>query len=226
MISILFRTILLYLVVIFSLRIMGKRQIGELQPGELVITILISECAAAPIQDLNRPIISGIISIFSLVILEILFSFLTMKLPAFRKLIDGSPLIVIANGEIQQKTMKKLRLSIEDLTNTLRQKGYFNIDDIAYCIVETDGNLSVLPIPKETPATAEMVNYKKKKDQGLPCVIVADGKINRVFLSQCNMTEEDLYKILKKEKVSLKQVFILTADRSQNYTLTKTDETS
>ncbi len=218
MVITLFRTILLYLVVIFSLRIMGKRQIGELQPGELVITILISECAAAPIQDLNRPIISGIISIFSLVILEIVFSFLTMKLPFFRKMIDGSPAIVIADGKIKQQTMKKLRLSIEDLTNTLRQKGYFNLEDIAYCIVETDGNLSILPAPKETPATAQMVGFVKE-DEGLPCVIVADGKINRKFLSQCNMTEEDVMEITRREKVKLKDVFMLTADRNHNYSL-------
>lgn len=225
MVTTLFRTIILYLTVILSLRIMGKRQIGELQPGELVITILISECAAAPIQDLNRPIISGIIAIFSLVILEILLSYLTMKLPLFRRLIDGSPVIVIANGKLQQKAMKKLRLSIEDLTNTLRQKGYFNLDDIAYCIVETDGNLSILPTPKETPATAQMVGFQKK-DTGLPCVIVADGKMNREFLSQCNMTPDDIDQILKREKVLLEDVFILTADRKHNYSLIRKDGAS
>ena len=224
MVITLFRTIVLYLVVIFSLRIMGKRQIGELQPGELVITILISECAAAPIQDLNRPVISGIVSIFSLVILEITLSFLTMKIPFFRKLIDGTPVIVIANGKIQQQTMKKLRLSIEDLTNTLRQKGYFNLEDIAYCIVETDGNLSILPAPKETPATAKMVGYQQK-NCGLPCVIVADGKINHKFLKECNMTTDDINKIAKKEKVTLENIFILSADKSHNYTLVKKEET-
>ena len=223
MVTTLFRTIVLYLVVIFSLRIMGKRQIGELQPGELVITILISECAAAPIQDLNRPIISGIVAIFSLVILEILFSFLTLKLPFFRKIIDGTPVIVIDNGKINQKTMKKLRLSIEDLTNTLRQNGYFNLEDIAYCIVETDGNLSILPTPKATPATAQMVGYKQE-NQGLPGIIVADGKINRNFLQECNLTESDLQTILKKEKVTLEQIFILTANRKGKYNLIRKDD--
>ena len=223
MVTTLFRTIILYLVVIFSLRIMGKRQIGELQPGELVITILISECAAAPIQDLNRPVISGIVAIFSLVILEIVFSFLTLKLPFFRKMIDGTPVIVIDNGKINQKTMKKLRLSIEDLTNTLRQKGYFNLEDIAYCIVETDGNLIILPTPKQTPATAQMVGYKQD-NQGLPCIIVADGKINRNFLKQCNMTVEEVEIILKKEKTPLHEVFILTANRNKQYTLVRKDD--
>ena len=221
----LFRTILLYLVVIFSLRVMGKRQIGELQPGELVITILISECAAAPIQDLNRPVVSGIVSIFSLVILEIALSFLTLKLPIFRNVIDGTPVVLIANGKIQQKTMKQLRLSIEDLTNTLRQKGYFKLEDIAYCIVETDGNLSILPTAKETPTTAKMVGYKEK-NKGLPCVIVADGKINHKFLKLCNMTEEDVYKIAKKEKVTVKDIFVLTADHTHQYTLVRKEQCS
>jgi uncharacterized membrane protein YcaP (DUF421 family) len=131
--------------------------------------------------------------------------------------------IVIDNGKINQKTMKKLRLSIEDLTNTLRQNGYFNLEDIAYCIVETDGNLSILPTPKATPATAQMVGYKQE-NQGLPGIIVADGKINQNFLQECNLTESDLQTILKKEKVTLEQIFILTANRKGKYNLIRKDD--
>lgn len=222
MVITLIRTIVLFLTVIVSLRLMGKRQIGELQPEELVITILISECAAAPIQDLSRPTISGIIAIFTLVILEILLSYITLKLPGLRKAIDGSPAIVIRDGKLQQATMRKLRLSVEDLTNSLRQKGYFKLDDISYCIVETDGKLSVLPTPQTATATAEMVN-NVQPDQGLPCVIIGDGKVHPISLELCHMTEAQLKKILKKEKTSIKDVFVMTADRSGNYTLVRKD---
>lgn len=224
MVITLIRAVILYLAVIIALRIMGKRQIGELQPGELVITILISECAAAPIQDLSRPVLSGIIAIFTLVILEILLSFLTLKIPMLRRLIDGSPAIVIQDGKLCQATMRKLRLTVEDLTNTLRQKGYFKLEDIAYCIVETDGNLSVLPTPRAEPATAEMVGAAAPQED-LSCVIVGDGRIHPTALQLCGMNEAALHKLLKKEKTSLKDVFVMTADRQGHYTLIRKEKT-
>ncbi len=223
MIITLIRGVILYVVVVIALRLMGKRQIGELQPEELVITILISECAAAPIQDLDRPIINGIIAIFTLVILEILFSFFTLKLPFLHKLMDGKPAIVIQNGVIQQKTMAKLRLTIEDLLSTLRQKGYFKLEDIAYCMVETDGELSIFPTPEATPVTAEMVS-RIQPDCGLPCVVISDGTLHKTALALCNKTEDELQLILKREKTPIKDVFLMTADRSGHYTVIKKEK--
>ncbi|MBQ6818397.1 MAG: DUF421 domain-containing protein [Clostridia bacterium] len=220
MVITLIRAVILYGVVILALRLMGKRQIGELQPEELVITILISECAAAPIQDLNRPVINGIIAIFTLVILEILFSFLSLKLPVLRNMFDGKPAIVIRDGVIQQKTMAKLRLTVEDLLSSLRQKGYFKLEDISYCIVETDGKLSVLPTPQTATATAQMV-CKVEPDNGLPCVVIGDGTLHHAALALCHMTEKQINTILKKEKTALQDVFVMTADKSGNYTLIK-----
>jgi uncharacterized membrane protein YcaP (DUF421 family) len=222
MVITLIRAIILYLIVIFALRIMGKRQIGELQPEELVITIMISECAAAPLQDLDRPIINGIIAIFTLVILEVLLSFLTLKLPWLQKMIDGKPTVIIKDGKILQNALKNMRLTVEDLTNNLRQKGFFRLEDIAYCIVETDGKLSIFPTPQATPVTAETVG-NIGKDTGLPCVVIADGRIQKQSLSLCDMTEQEIKTILKKEKTPIKDVFILTADKSKHYTLVRKD---
>jgi uncharacterized membrane protein YcaP (DUF421 family) len=222
MVSTLIRAIILYLIVIFALRIMGKRQIGELQPEELVITIMISECAAAPLQDLDRPIINGIIAIFTLVILEVMLSFLTLKLPWLQKMIDGKPTVIIKDGKILQNALKNMRLTVEDLTNNLRQKGFFRLEDIAYCIVETDGKLSIFPTPQATPVTAETVG-NVGKDTGLPCVVIADGRIQKQSLSLCDMTEQEIKTILKKEKTPIKDVFILTADKSKHYTLVRKD---
>jgi uncharacterized membrane protein YcaP (DUF421 family) len=222
MVITLIRAIILYLIVIFALRIMGKRQIGELQPEELVITIMISECAAAPLQDLDRPIINGIIAIFTLVILEVLLSFLTLKLPWLQKMIDGRPTVIIKDGKILQNALKNMRLTVEDLTNNLRQKGFFRLEDIAYCIVETDGKLSIFPTPQATPVTAETVG-NIGKDTGLPCVVIADGRVQKQSLSLCDMTEQEIKTILKKEKTPIKDVFILTADKSKHYTLVRKD---
>ena len=186
---------------------------------------MISECAAAPIQDLDRPVVNGIIAIFTLVILEVLLSFIALKCPRFRKFADGMPTIVIQNGRLKQSAMKHLRLSVEDLLGNFRQKGYFKLEDISYCIVETDGNLSVLPTPAAATATAQMVG-NPEPDTGLPCVVIADGTLHEKALTLCNMSRKRIDEILKKEKTSIKDVLVLTADKSGNYSLIKKEKQS
>jgi uncharacterized membrane protein YcaP (DUF421 family) len=131
----------------------------------------------------------------------------------------------VKDGKVLQTARKELRLSVEDLLNSLRQKGYFDLNDVAYCIVETDGKISVFPTQKATPVTAEMIG-KAKSEKGIPCVLVADGQMQKQSLSLCSMTEKDIEKILKKEKTPLKDVFILTADKTSNYTLIRKEQTS
>lgn len=223
MVITLLRTFIFYIVIIIALRIMGKRQIGELQPGELVITILISECAAAPIQDLNRPVLNGIIAILCLVILEILLSVVTLKLPFARRMIDGQPAVIIKDGVIDQKSMRKLRLSVDDLSNNLRQQGIFNITDVAYAIVETDGNLSVMKKALKDEVTPEILNLEVPPNS-LPCVIIDDGTVHKAALELCKMSEKDLEKILKKNKVTKDEVFALVADDTGYYTIIKKDK--
>ena len=147
------RTAVLYLVVILCMRIMGKRQVGELQPSELVVTILISELASIPMQDLNRPVTNGIIAIFVLVLLELLLSALSLKSILFRKLFDGKSAIIIKNGVIDQKMMKKLRVTIDDLLEGLRQAGSFSIEEVDFAIMETNGKISVQPKQKYEPVS-------------------------------------------------------------------------
>jgi len=199
----LIRTIILYFTVIISIRLMGKRQIGELQPGELVITILISECAAAPIQDLNRPIINGIMAILALVILELLISAIALKWPLARRAIDGHPLIVIRDGIIDQKALKNLRLSVNDLMEELRIQGYFFIQDIAFAIVETNGKLSIMLKPEKQPANASMVNNVQPYN-GLPSIVVNDGSYNQQGIDEWNYKERDS-EISQKQKVGTKK---------------------
>ena len=127
MITIIIRTLILYCFVILAIRLMGKRQIGDMQPNELVVTLLISEIAAIPLQDTNQPVIDGIVAIFILIILEILISVFALKCMTFRKFLSGKSVVVIKNGEIDQTAMKKVRLTILDLIELLRGKDVFSL---------------------------------------------------------------------------------------------------
>ncbi len=162
------RTIILYLLVITGLRIMGKRQIGEMQPSELVVAIMISDLATIPMQDVGIPLFSGIIPIFTLIVMEILLSQLSLKNKKFRRIMTGKPNVVIHNGKILKSEMKKIRFNMDDLNEQLRIQGYTGIKDINFAILETNGQLSIIPKPKNKQATVEDVenvleNKEKKK---------------------------------------------------------------
>ena len=162
------RTVILYLLVITGLRIMGKRQIGEMQPSELVVAIMISDIAAIPMQEVGIPLMSGIIPIFTLIVMEILLSQLSLKNKKFRRLMTGKPNVVIHNGKILKSEMKKIRFNMDDLNEQLRIQGYTRISDINFAILETNGQLSIIPKPKKSQATVEDVenitdNKEKKK---------------------------------------------------------------
>ena len=144
MLIIFLRAFILYVLVIFSVRLMGKRQIGELQPSELVITILVSNIATLPIEDINLPILTGIIPIVSLVCFDVIMSSVTLKFKKVRRIVSGNPRIIVINGKIDQVAMKQLRYSLDDLMESLREQGIFDITEVQYAIVETTGKISVL----------------------------------------------------------------------------------
>src|SRR5699024_4709883 len=125
--------------IVFSLRIMGKRQLGELQPSELVATILVSNIATLPIEDTNIPLLAGIVPILTLVSFEVILSSITLKSRMARKIVSGNPVIVIRDGRIDQKQMRSIRFSIDDLMEELRTNSIFDIRDVAFAIVETTG---------------------------------------------------------------------------------------
>ena len=144
MITTIIRTVILYIFVTFGIRLMGKRQIGDMQPNELVITLLISEIAAIPLQDTSQPILNGIMAIFMLVILEIVMSVLAMKNQFIRKIMSGKSVVVIKNGIIDQSAMKNVRMTVLDLIELLRGQNVFDISTVAFAVLEVNGNLSVL----------------------------------------------------------------------------------
>ena len=139
------RAVIIYVAVIIALRLMGKRQIGEMTPHELVITILVSQVAIIPLQDNSMPLANMIIPILIFISLEIIVSALSMKSLGFRNLIQGKPIFVIKNGKLDEKQLKRLRLTVDDLTDALREKGFFDISEVQDAVVETNGTVSVLP---------------------------------------------------------------------------------
>ena len=149
MIASLGRTLLMYGVILAAVRVMGKRQISQLQTSELVVTLLLSELAVLPIQEEDTPLWMGLLPMGALVLCELLASFSMLKSGRFRKLVCGSPTVVIQRGEILQKQMRRLRMTTEDLFEQLRQNGVFYLEDVAWAIVETNGTLSVLRRPEQ-----------------------------------------------------------------------------
>lgn len=195
---------------------MGKRQISELQTSELVVTLLISDIAAIPMQDSAQPLVSGLVPIAVLVIAEIVVSALMVKHSGFRKAVCGSPIILINDGKVDQKQMRRLRITIEDLFEQLRQKDVFSIHDVAYAIMETNGRISVIKKPEKEAVNAQMLSLNVP-NHGLETVVISDGEISDFSLKICEKDSEWVYSILKKEQYDMKDVFIMTANRNGDY---------
>ena len=212
------RAFLLYIIIIFAVRMMGKRQISEMQTSELVITLLMSNIASIPMQDTEQSMLSGIIPIMVLLVCEIFISYLMLKKSGIRRLICGKPVIVINDGTIDQQAMKELRISTEDLYEQLRQKDVFNISEVAYAILETNGQMSVFKKSMYSPLTVGDLEIQKE-DTVLQVTIVSDGEIAKSSLKVCGLGTNWLYETLKNENIALKDVFIMTADKYKNYSI-------
>ena len=215
MLTTIIRVVILYLFVSAAIRIMGKRNIGELQPTELVITLLLSEFASIPIEDNSVPLINSLIPVMILISLEIINSVISMKSTKFRNISDGNALLIIKDGKLDQKQLKKLRFTVDDVLSALRQKDVFDLNEVAYAIIETNGTLSVLLKPKFQNATKQDVKVKTKND-GYTCPVIIDGVVLKKNLDVLEINKEDIEKILEKKKIHKKQVFLMNIDKNKN----------
>ena len=190
------RTAILYFIVIISIRLMGKRQIGELQPYELVITLMLSDLASLPMQDTRLPLLLGIVPIITLLFVKILISEIQQHSRLFEKILDGTPSIIISDGEINLEMMKKQRLTMNDILEELRSAGYLDISDIQYAIIETNGTISI--IPKSACDTVKRKDLKiKESESKIPIVLFEDGHLNKKALQGMNKDEKWLDEKLK-----------------------------
>lgn len=206
------RTIILYLFIIVGIRLMGKRQVGELEPSELVLALIIADLAAVPMQDFGIPLLSGVIPILTLLTLTMLISMLTMKSVRFRALLCGRPSIIVENGKLHQREMSKNRFTVDELMEELRMKGITDISTVKYAILETNGQISVLPFANQLPVTAEQMDISPE-NVGLPIVIINDGRVLDHNLKTRGYDRLWLEKQLKAHGIKRPEdVYLLTAD--------------
>ena len=211
----LLRTLLLYCAVIAAVRLMGKRQIGELDPSELVVTILVSDLAAVPTQDLGIPMVSGLVPIATLIVLEILLSFLALKSRPFRRLLNGQPAIIIRSGRLDIQKLRQMRLTTDEVVETLRKQNVASVADVKYGVIEPDGTLTVIPRQAKQPVTADMLGLTPN-DAGLPLVVISDGKLVERSLRLLHLDPRDILNRLDNQSIALSDVFLMTLDDCGN----------
>ncbi len=186
MLIVLIRTVILYGLVVVAMRIMGKRQIGQLQPFELVVTIMLSELAAIPMENPGIPLINGITPILTLIVAQVILSFISLKSDRARAVICGKPSVLVENGRIMEPELERLRYNLSDLMEQLRAKNVPNISDVEFAILETSGQLSVIPKSQKRPVIPEDMNLPTEYE-GLPYTLIMDGHIIHKNLHKLNL---------------------------------------
>ena len=208
------RSIIIYICVLFIVRLMGKRQIGEMQPFEFVITLIIADLACIPMAELSVPLIHGLVPICSLLILHFLLCFLARKFMIVRYLLSGKPAVVITPKGIDYKILKSLNMTLDDLMELVRGCNVFNIADISYAILETNGKLCVMLKSDAEPATREDLKLKTSKNC-LPINIIMDGKLIKDNVKMMNLTDEFIEKTIKKANIkNINDVLLFTIDNN------------
>ena len=205
------RTIALYLVLIAVIRLMGKRQIGQMEASEFVVTMLVANLAAIPMQDGGIPLFSGFIPIVTVLGMELVLSHLSLRSIRLRKLLCGKPVILIENGNILQDNLRKTRVTLDELTGHLREKDVLDPRSVQYAILETNGNLSVFPYPKERPASARDAGIPARK-QYLPLTIISDGVLLMDNLKKANKDVSWVQRVLQQHSAEVRDTWLLTVD--------------
>lgn len=202
------RTLILYGLVVLSMRIMGKRQIGELQPSELVVAIMISDLAAVPMQTIDIPLLTGIVPVLTLLVAEVTMSFISLKSKKARKYITGEPSIIIYKGHINEKELEKARFTLNDLMEELRLSGYPDVSEVDMAILETNGEISVI----------------EKSEDGMsefPYILISDGEMNKAELKRSGKSEEWLKKRIK---CDFEEVFLASLNSDGKLTIQKKEK--
>lgn len=209
------RSIFLYVILIAVIRMMGKRQIGQMEASEFVVTMLVANLAAIPMQDGGIPLFSGVVPIVTVLGMELVLSTLSLRSIFLRKLLCGKPVILIENGNILQENLRRTRVTLDELTGHLREKDVIDLSQVQYAILETNGNLSVFPYAKERPASAKEAGIAVS-EQHLPLTIISDGKLLEDNLKKANKDLTWLHKQLKKQKATVESTWLLTVDASEH----------
>ena len=206
------RSVILYLTITFGIRLLGKHQVSELEPAEFVLALIIADVASVPMQDYGIPLLAGIIPIITLLCISMILSVLSMKSLKLRALLTGVPSILIRDGKLDQRELRRTRMTLDEILEEMRLQGYTNLAGIRYAVLETNGQLSLLPYAEEKPPTAKDLNITVD-DAGLPLILINDGRLISANLKRRGLSEAWLDKQLHKHNASnVSEVFLLTVD--------------
>lgn len=217
------RTIILYFIIVVTLRVLGKRQVGELEPSELVVAILISDLAAVPMQDIGIPLLSGVIPIITLLALELVISEISMHSLRFRAFLCGKPVFIILDGKIDQQAMARNRLTMDELNECLRQNNILNVEQVKYAVLETSGQLSTFLYPQYAPLTAKDAG-KKPQESEFPVTVISDGRMMEENLQAIGKDTEWLRQQIFRSGLSQSDIFLLTATVSGEVHIIKKED--
>jgi uncharacterized membrane protein YcaP (DUF421 family) len=209
------RTAVLYLTLIASIRLMGKRQVGQMEPSEFVVALMVADLAVIPVSDPDRPLWWGVVSIGVIVVVELAVSWLSARSVKLRKLLCGKPVILIENGHILQKNLRKTRITADELTGHLRLQQVLDLNQVQFAILETNGSISVFLFPQYQNVTVE-AQQLPTQPQSLPVTVIEDGKLLRQNLAVAGKDELWLRRVLNKRKATVRGTFLLTVDDEEH----------
>ncbi len=225
MITILFRTLIIYLILNIAIRLMGKRQIGELEISDFVTTLLISEIASLPITDNSIPLSLAFIPIITLIFLEVSSSLLIVCVPRLKNLLTARPTTLIRNGKFCQKAMRQARISLDELISELRQKDITDLSEVSYAILEQSGKISVITKARHRQPTVEQLGLEAKEN-GIYHIVIDQGVINRHSLAQMQMAEQEIEQLLKVRGLNKKEVYLMMMDDTGAVTVVRKEDMS
>ena len=214
------RAFILYFTIVAAVRLMGKRQIGELQPSELVITILLSNIATLPVEDISIPMTMGIVPIFTLISIDVIVSYLSLRFRGVRRAVSGSAKLIISNGRIDQHAMHELRFTTDDLMAALRSQQIFDPADVQFAVAETTGTISVCPKRAAQPPTAADAGLSPEESDP-PVMGISDGQGSQAALRHLGLDESWLRKVVRAQGTDIGGVFIMTAESASKFTVVK-----
>lgn len=221
MFNIIIKTAIIYVVIIFAMRLMGKKQAAQLQPYELVVTLMISDVVSTPMDSPGAPLSNGLVPALTLMLIYYLFSIISLRFRGFRTFISGTPSIMIICGKLNEPEIRKVKYNLSDLMEQLRIAGYTNIADIHYAVLETNGQLSVMPYSESAPVTPEQLDLEIEEDD-MSVAVVLDGEIQVDGLTQLGITEQSIEKLLHTVGAKkAKEVFMMTLSSSGEVFLQK-----
>lgn len=222
MLTILFRTVIIYVFLLIIMRLMGKRQIGELEISDLVTTFLLSEIASLPITDTNIPVAFAIIPMVILLTFEVVSSWVLSRFPFFKNFLSARPATLISDGRINRREMLAARLSLDELIGELRQNGISDISEVRYAILEQNGKISVIQNAKDKPVSVSQIKVEVC-DNGMDRIIISDGSINKHSLKALGISELDVEQILQKKRLSRKEIYLMLMDDRKNVKIFRKD---